>query len=156
MMRVMIAAAALAALSSSALAQQGRPAPRPAAPAPAPAQEPPPPPIFLCRTQAEVCTLGIPTGANQIAVLFTNAPNAQASERPIDVLTGEAGTPLDLAPHLGRVVMLTGTFDPKGLTMAELVEVASPLLSTLIKAQLLGGDEPSSPPAKQAPGAKKR
>jgi hypothetical protein len=74
--------------------------------------------------------------------------------KPLDVATGEgAGTPLDLSANLGRVVMLTGAFDPKaGLTKAEVVEVASPLISALIKLQA-GSEEEEEEPAPAA-GAK--
>jgi hypothetical protein len=76
------------------------------------------------------------------------------------VFSGDApGTPLDLAPHLGRVVMLTGALDPKlGLSKAELVEVASPLLSFALKS-MLTGDDPlrRRPPARpQGPALSRR
>lgn len=187
-MRFALAAATLA-LALPALAQQPRPGPaRPAQPAQAqPAQPPEPlPGMFPCRTAAEICTVGIVTGANKVAVLFTNAvpppsappsappppsapagrsgqggraapapaaaPEPEIDDQPIDVLSGEApGTPLDLGPHLGRVVMLTGAYDPKlGLTKAELVEVASPLLSFALKSLLTGDDQAGGAPA-QAP-----
>ena len=159
LMRFVMVLAAFA-VSSAAYAQQARPQgqARPPATPPAAAAAPAPPaapPIFLCRTADEICTLGIATGPSQIAVLFTNAPDAQVADKPIDVSTGEApGTPLDLAPHLGRVVMLTGTYDAKGLTKAELVEVASPLVSMLLKAQIAAAAEEEQPPP-PAPGASK-
>ena len=89
--------------------------------------------------------LGVVTGPNQVAILFTNNPQAEGVEsKPVDVLSSDtpaaagSGTPLDLGQHLGRVVMLTGTYDAQaGLTKAELVEVASPLVSLTVKAQLL-------------------
>jgi hypothetical protein len=175
LMRLALAIAALA-IALPALAQQ-RPQARPPQP-PAAQQAPEPPPgMFPCRTENEICFIGVVTGANQVAILFTNAPPAvvepppqpaqgrrgaaprtaapppaeDIGEKPVDVLTGEApGAPLDLAPHLGRVVMLTGAFDPKtGLTKAELVEVAGPLLSFALKSTLTGGDDqPASPPAR--------
>src|SRR3954466_3151777 len=103
-----------------------RPRPPPAAKRPPGAQQQPqppePPPIFLCRTAEEVCTLGIVTGNNQIVVIFTNAPGAEGVAKPIDVSSGD-GSPLDLSQNMGRVVLLTGAYDPKtGLTKAELVE----------------------------------
>lgn len=165
-MRLAIAAAALAALSLPALAQ-GQPArpptgQRPPAPAPQQAQPPAPPPIFLCRTAEEVCTLGIVTGNNQVAVIFTNAQGAEGVDKPIDVFSGDGpGSPLDLSPNLGRVVLLTGGYDPKaGLTKAELVEAASPLVSTLIKAQVAGSGDEGAPgrggkPAAQGSGKKR-
>src|SRR5215210_8724398 len=138
-MRLALAAAALAASALPVIAQ-GQPArppagQRPAAPPagqpqpPAGQPQPPaPPPVFLCRTATEVCTLGIVTGNNQIAVIFTNAQGAEGVDKPIDVLSGDGpGSPLDLSPNLGRVVLLSGGYDPKaGLTKAELVEAASP------------------------------
>jgi hypothetical protein len=192
-MRFALAAATLA-LALPALAQQPRPGPaRPAPPAqaqPAPPPEPLPG-LFPCRTEAEVCTVGIVTGANKVAVLFTNAvppaaapppptgrsgqagqagqagraapapaapPEPEIGDQPIDVLSGEApGTPLDLAPHLGRVVMLTGAYDPKlGLTKAELVEVASPLLSFALKSLLTGDDQAGGAPAQPPSPAGRR
>jgi hypothetical protein len=182
-MRIAIALTALA-LSLPAVAQQ-RPQARPPQP-PTQQQTPEPPPgLFPCRTASEVCFIGIVTGNSQITLLFTNSPAAappppppaaqpprggsagrapqppqpaaeDADDKPLDVLAGDPGTPLDLAQHLGRVVMLTGTLDPKlGLTKAELVEVASPLLSFALKATLTGDDdEPAAPPASgaRAPG----
>jgi hypothetical protein len=78
---------------------------------------------------------------NQVSVLFTNSDKADGIEsKPIDV-TDAAGSKLDLGRHEGQVVMLTGEYDPKtGLTKAELVEAASPLVSFAIKV-LLSGDE---------------
>jgi hypothetical protein len=156
-MRRLMALAAFAALTSPAAAQQPRPQGQPRVPAqaqPAAPQPPAPPPIFPCRTPEEVCFLGIVTGNNQIAVVFTNAPQAESiGDKPVDVVAGEApGTPVDLAPHLGRVVMLTGTFDAKaGLTKAEVVEVASPLVSLTVKAQL-AVEEPQAGPSAQRGG----
>ena len=154
-MRHLITVAAVAAFVSSAEAQQARPQGGQKPPAQAqqkPQQQPAPLPIFLCRTAEEVCFLGIVTGKNEILVVFTNAPQAEEIDaKPVAVLTGDSpgaagsATPMDLAPHLGRVVMLTGTYDPQaGVTKAELVEVASPLVSLTIKAQL-SLDEPSEP-----------
>jgi len=162
-MRAMIVMAAVAAFMTTASAQQGRPpgqAPKPPGPsaqprAPAP---PAPPPIFPCRTAEEICFLGVVMGKNQVAVLFTNAEKAEGIDaKPIDVLTGDASAPapLDLAPHTGRVVMLTGAYDAQaGLTKAELVEVGSPLLSLVVKAQLGGEEEP--PPGRPQPPQKPR
>ncbi len=166
-MRYLITVAALLALVTSAEAQQGRPPggqKPPAQAQKAPPQQPPAPlPVFLCRTAEEVCFLGIVTGKSQIAVLFTNAEQAEGIEaKPIEVLTGDSpgaagsATRMDLAPHLGRVVMLTGTYDRQaGLTKAELVEVASPLVSLTIKAQL-SLDEPSPPEPAGKPQPKPR
>ena len=107
-MRLVLAAAALAAFALPALAQ-GQPARPPAGQRPPAAQQQPqppePPPIFLCRTAEEVCTLGIVTGNNQIVVIFTNAPGAEGVAKPIDVSSGD-GSPLDLSQNMGRVVLL--------------------------------------------------
>ena len=147
-MRHLFAAAAVAALVSSAEAQQARPPGAAKPPAQAAQPAPQPPPIFPCRTAEEVCFLGIVTGNNEMLVIFTNAPQADGIEaKPVAVLTGDAGsaTPIDLAPHLGRVVMVAGTYDrAAGVTKAELVEVASPLVSLTVKAQL-AADEPPPP-----------
>jgi hypothetical protein len=143
-----LAATALAALFLPVLAQaqQGRP-PGGQRPAPPPAQpQAAAPSFFLCRTADEVCTLGIVTGNNQIAVIFTNATGAETVEKPIDVLSGDApGSPLDLSANVGRVVLLTGAYDPKlGLVRSALVDAASPVVSTWIKAQLAGGSAEDS------------
>ena len=152
-MRAVICVAALAVLVSSADAQQARPQGQQKAPAQAKAQQPPaPPPLFPCRTAEEVCYLAVVTGPNQVAILFTNNPQADGIEsKPVTVLSGDSpaaagsGTPLDLGQHLGRVVMLTGTYDAQaGLTKAELVEVASPLVSLIVKAPLLLEEEQPS------------
>ena len=155
-MRKVVAAAAVAALVSSAAAQQGRP-PGPQGKPPPQAAAPAPPPIFPCRTAEEICFLGVVTGKNEIAVVFTNAEKADGiAAKPIPVTAGAApgavaALPLDLAPHLGRIVMLTGTYDAQaGLTKAELVEVASPLASLVVKAQL-GAEEPPPPAGKPQP-----
>ena len=151
---LIIAAALLALAAASPSVAQG-PARAPARGAPPAAAQPPgPPPVFPCRTASEVCYLGVVVGS-QVLVLFTNAPNGQdAGAKPIDV-AGADGAKLDLAPHAGRVVMLTGTFDPAaGLKGAELVEVASPLASLVVKAQLGGGGDEGPP--KPAAGAPRR
>ena len=154
-MRTLMCVAALALLASSAAAQQPRPQgqQKPPAPARAQPQPPAPPPLFPCRTTAEICYLGVVTGPNQVAILFTNNPQAEGVEsKPVDVLSSDtpaaagSGTPLDLGQHLGRVVMLTGTYDAQaGLTKAELVEVASPLVSLTVKAQLLAEEAQAAP-----------
>ena len=164
-MRLALAAAALAAsaLPATAQGQPTRPpaGQRPPAPPASQPQPPAPPPVFLCRTATEVCTLGIVTGNNQIAVIFTNAQGAEGVDKPIEVFSGDGpGAPLDLSQNVGRVVLLTGGYDPKaGLIKAELVEAASPLVSTLIKAQIAGSGDEAPPkggkPAAQG-GGKKR
>jgi hypothetical protein len=146
-MRAVICVAALAVLVSSADAQQPRPQAqqKPPAPARAQPQPPAPPPLFPCRTAEEICYLAVVTGPNQVAVVFTNNPQADGVEsKPLDVFSSDtpaaagSGTPLDLSQHLGRVVMLTGTYDAQaGLTKADLVEVASPLVSLTVKAPMI-------------------
>jgi hypothetical protein len=147
-MRAILAFAALAAFALPALAQQQPPRPSPQQPAPRPpaaqaqpAPAPPAPPtLFPCRTATEVCHVGVVIN-NQVSVLFTNSDKADGFEsKPIDA-TDAAGAKLDLGRHEGQVVMLTGDYDPKtGLTKAELVEAASPLVSFAIKV-LLSGEE---------------
>lgn len=144
MLRLVLAAALVAASALPnlpAAAQQGKkPAGKPAA-----AQPPPPPQITACRTAEEICFLGLVT-KNQVLVLFTNTQNAQGiEEKPIDVKGADNQT-LDLAAHDGRVVLLTGAYDPKaGLTKAEVVEVASPLVSLILKAQMFGAQDADPP-----------
>ena len=165
-MRELIAIAALGAFISSAEAQQARPPGQPPKPPAQAAQRTPappaPPPIFPCRTAEEVCFLGVVTGPRQVAVLFTNAEKADGiDEKPVEVSAGDpaggagGAAPMDLTPHMGRIVMLTGTYDTQaGLTKAELVEVASPLVSLTIKAQL-SAEEPE-PQAAGKPQPKPR
>jgi hypothetical protein len=120
---------------------QAQPQARPPAgkPATGAAQQPPAaPPIFPCRTEQETCFLGIVVGS-QVAILFTNAQNAQA-DGPVDV-SGADGAKTDLSANAGRVVMLAGSYDPKTGIKGEVVEVASPLVSLSIKAQLGEGSE---------------
>ena len=165
-MRLALAAAAVAALLPAlAHAQGGRPAggpKQPPSPAPAPQEaQAPAPAFFLCRTADEVCTLGIVTGRNQVAVIFTNAQGAENVEKPIDVLSSDqAGSALDLSANVGRVVLLAGTYEPKlGLIRAELIDVASPVVSTWLKAQIAGGGTTDEPKAarggKPAPRGKR-
>jgi hypothetical protein len=139
-MRLALCLAALIATTLPALAQQPR-RPAPArAPQPQAQQAPTPPPgFFPCRSEGEVCYIGVVTGPSQVALLFTNNPQSESSE-PIDVSSGDQpGQALDLGGNVGRVVMLTGSLDPKaGLTKAQVVDTAGPLLSFSIKAQLTG------------------
>ena len=136
----------LFAAASPAGAQARKPAPKRAE------QPPPPPPLYPCRTAEEICFLGIVMG-DKVAVVFTNAPNAKGiDEKPVEV-TGDSGK-IDLSKDDGRVVMLTGSFDPKaGLTKAAVVEVASPLASLIVKAQI-AGQQPDGPPPQG--GARRR
>lgn len=154
-MRRALAIVALVLAVAPVAAQQTRPqSAQPKPPAQAQPPAPQPPPIFPCRTAEEICFLGIVTGKSQIAVLFTNADKVEGIEtKPIEVSSGDAASggsaaPMDLAQHMGRVVMLTGAYDPQaGLTKAELVEVASPIVSLVVKAQLAGEEEEPPPQA---------
>ncbi len=166
-MRLLVIAAAVAALSLPAYAQQQRPPQqqqqRPPAPPPQQAQpqEPAPAPgMFACRTETETCFIAIVTGPSQVSVLYTNDPNADGvAEKPISV-QGAPGATMNLGQHQGRVVMLTGRYSAQaGLTGAEVVDVAGPLLSFAIKSMLAGEgeideeeEEPEPPPPpKQQP-----
>ena len=146
--------AAFAALTlfllSPASAQTQAPARPPAAKGAAPAQPPAPPPVFPCRTAQETCYLGVVVGS-QVAILFTNAPNADGSDKPVDV-AGADGAKTDLGANDGRVVMLAGSYDPKAGIKGELVEVASPLVSLSIKAQLAAGAAEERPGGGAKPG----
>ena len=140
--------------ASSALAQARRPAKPAAPPPPAAAPEPAAPAIFPCRTAQEICYLGIVVNG-QVSVLYTNATNAEGiDQKPVDAM-GPDNAKLDMSKNEGRVVMLTGTYDAaKGLTGVEVVEVASPLVSLVTKAQIAGGapeEEPAPAPARPAP-----
>ena len=153
-MRLVITAALMAALSIPAFAQQPRPQPpqqqqRPAPqpqqqPAPQAAQEPPG--MFACRTEQETCFVAIVLGASQVSVLYTNDPRAEGVEqKPVNVQGGSG--PVDLSQHMGRVVMLTAEYNAQsGLTKAEVIDVASPLLSFAIKSMLSGGGEEEEEP----------
>jgi hypothetical protein len=146
-MRVILSAAIALAIPAAALAQPARaPAAKPQpGKAPAAQAQPAPPLIFPCRTEQETCFLGIVVGS-QVAVIFTNAQNAEALDaKPLDVTSAD-GAKTDLSPNAGRVVMLAGSYDPKTGIKGEVVEVASPLVSLSIKAQLGAG-------APEAPGA---
>ncbi|MBV9078590.1 MAG: hypothetical protein JO048_14045 [Methylobacteriaceae bacterium] len=150
-MKVALTAALTLTLAAGATLAQA-PGPRGPArpPGPQAAPQPPaPPPIFPCRTAEEICYLGIVVNG-QVAVLYTNAQKSEGIDaKPVDV-AGPDGAKLDLAAQNGRAVMLTGTYDPKaGLTKAELVEVASPLASLAVKAQLAA--PPEEPQAGKAP-----
>lgn len=170
-MRLIILTAALAALSLPAFAQQGLP-PRNPPPQQQPPRQAPPPPqqpqqqqqqpqqqqddsapgMFACRTEQEVCFIGVVVGNNQVSVLYTNDPKAEnLDSTPINA----AGAP-DLGRHMGRVVMLTGDYNPQsGLSRVEVIDVASPLLSFAIKSMLSNNEqeepEPPPPPQRQPP-----
>jgi hypothetical protein len=147
-MRALICLAVLAALTVPALAQQRPPGQRPPQRQQAqPPQPPAPPPgFFPCRTEGEICYIGVVTGPSQMQVMFTNNQQAEGIEaKPVDLSSADApGTPLDLAASLGRVVMVTGTYaQATGLTKAQVVDTASPLLSFTLKQ--MGGDEGPQP-----------
>jgi hypothetical protein len=142
---LVVAFAALACAQPVEAAPPKKAPPKPAAPEAAPA---PQPGMFPCRTESEVCYVGIVTGKNTVAVQFTNAPQSDGiDQKPQNVFSDDAGsTPLDLSQNLGRVVMLTGTYDAaKGISKAEVADVASPLLSFMVKTQLGGGDDQGGP-----------
>lgn len=145
MKRITLAAAILGTAATAAIAQPARaPAAKPQTAQP---QQPAPPPIFPCRTEAETCFLGVVIGS-QVAVIYTNVQKAEGLDaKPVDLL-GQDGAKVDLAQNAGRVVMIAGSYDPNTGIKGELVEVASPLASLVVKAQLGGGDAP--PPAPQA------
>ena len=156
-MRLILAATLAIALPASvALAQPARaPAGRPPAgrPPAAQPQPPAPPPIFPCRTEGETCFLGVVVGS-QVAVIYTNAKTAEGLDaQPVDLL-GADGSKTDLAPNVGRAVMIAGSYDAKTGLKGEVVEVASPLVSLTIKAQLGGGGADAPPPGPA--GAPKR
>jgi hypothetical protein len=149
-MRLMIVLAATAALSLPALAQQPRPPARaPAAPAPAAQAPAAPAGMFPCRTEAEVCHVGVATSANQVVILFSNAPQGQAAEGKALSVQGA-----DLAQNVGKVVMLTGELGAGSINGAQLVEAAGPLLSLAIKLQLGGGDDGQAAAPAKGPAPK--
>jgi hypothetical protein len=165
-MRLVIIAAAVAALSLPAFAQQQRPPQqqqqqRPPAPPPQQAQPEEPaaaPGMFACRTEAEVCFIAIVIGPNQVSVLYTNDPNADGVEQKPVSAQPSPGSQANLGQHTGRVVMLTGRYSAQaGLTGIEIVDVAGPLLSFAIKSMLAGEgeiDEEEEPEPEPAPPPK--
>ena len=151
-MRLPVLAAAFAAIPALAFAQ-GAQGTRPAAPAPAAqAAQPAVPSLFPCRTESEICYVGVALPNNQLNVLYTNHDKADAiAEKPMSV-TGTNGSPLDLSGQTGRVVMLIGEWDGKtGLGKAEIIDTASPLLSFAVKALLAGDDAGQDDPEPQPP-----
>jgi len=157
LMRALICLAAATVLALPALAQPRPPGQRPPAQrraAPPPAPPAPPPGFFPCRTAAETCYVGVVAGPSQIAILFTNNPQAEGIEaKPVELSSAEApGTALDLAASLGRVVMVTGSYAAAtGITKAEVVDTASPLLSFMMKQSAAADD---AQPAPQRGGGK--
>lgn len=155
-MRLVIAMAALAALSLPALAQQ-----QPRQPGPPPRQQaaPPPPPqaqqqaapapgMFPCRTENEVCHVVAVGSGSQGTLLFSNAPAAEGKEGEPVTVQG-----VDLAPHTGKVVMLSGTFAGAAINSAQIIDVATPLVSFAIKLQLSGGGSDDDQQSTPAPAA---
>ncbi len=141
---------------TAALPAAAQPAPKgPKAPPPppppkeAPAPDPTAAMLFPCRTPEETCYVGV-VKDGKVTVLFTNDRKAdEIAGKPMAV----AGEGLDLAKNENRTVMLVGSYDPKdGLTKAELVDVASPLVAFALKSTIgggepdEGGDEPPAPP----------
>lgn len=152
-MRLILSATLALALPAAALAQPARaPKPQPGkAPAAQAQQQPAPSPIFPCRTEQETCFLGVVVGS-QLAVIFTNAQNGEGLDgKPADV-TDASGGKTDLSQNAGRVIMVAGSYDPSTGIKGEVVEVASPLVSLSIKAQLGGGGPEQA--AGPAPGGK--
>ncbi|SDR45614.1 hypothetical protein SAMN05519103_03369 [Rhizobiales bacterium GAS113] len=156
-MRIAIAVVAVVALAFATEAQAA-PAKAPAKqPAAAAAPPPPPPGFFPCRSEAEICYVAIVTGKNEVLVQFTNAQQSDGiDQKPVNVFSDDAGSAaLDLSQNLGRVVMLTGAYDPaKGINKAAVVDVASPILSFTIKSQMSGGEDQAA--AGGGKGAPKR
>ncbi|UHC17507.1 hypothetical protein LRS73_06380 [Methylobacterium currus] len=117
--------------------------------APAPQPDPVAAMLFPCRNPEETCYVGVVKNG-KVTVLFTNDRKAdEIAGKPVAV----SGDGLDLAKTENRTVMLVGAFDPKdGLTKAELVDVASPLVAFALKSTIgggeadEGGDEPPAPP----------
>lgn len=149
----------MAALALPAMAQPRPPAKGGPPPQAAPQPPAPLPGFFPCRSEAEICYVGVVTGPSQVAVLYTNNRESQGIDaKPVEVFQGEApGTALPLGDKLGRVVMLTGSYAAAtGLSRAEVVDVASPLLTFTIKASLGGEEGGGAPPAAAKGGAPKR
>ncbi len=114
--------------------------------------------LFPCRTPEETCYVGV-VKDGKVTVLFTNDRKAdEIAGKPMAV----SGEGLDLAKTENRTVMLVGSYDPKdGLTKAEVVDVASPLVAFALKSTI-GGGEPDErrrrapappPPAQEVTGA---
>lgn len=165
-MRFVIAVAALAAVPYSAFAQGAGSAQAPASGGAQAQAQSAASTLFPCRTNTEICFVGVALPNNQVNVLYTNHDNAEAvSENPLAV-SGANGASLDLSQQVGRVVMLTGTYDGKtGLTKAEIIDTGSPLVSFAVKALLAGDDsgqddpepvEPSKPQRSAPPSAPRR
>lgn len=156
MKRVLASAVCVAAVIAMSGPAQAQPKPKPAAPPPA--QEGPPPGadvLFPCRSAKEICYVGA-VSEGKLAVLFTNDPKAaEIGAKPLAVSAGDGSAPLDLSANEGKVVMMVGSYEAKtGLTKAEVVDVAGPLLGFALKANGGGGDD--GPPAPPPPPAGKK
>lgn len=131
-------------------APKGPKAPPPPKEGPALQPDPTAAMLFPCRTPEETCYVGV-VKDGKVTVLFTNDRKAdEIAGKPVAV----SGEGLDLARNENRTVMLVGSYDPKdGLTKAEIVDVASPLVAFALKSTIGGGepdegaDEPLPPPA---------
>ncbi|WP_279356041.1 hypothetical protein [Methylobacterium indicum] len=156
----MRSALALTLLALAAVPAAAQPAPKgppkPPPPKDAPKEAPQPDPVaamlFPCRTPEETCYVGV-VKDGKVTVLFTNDRKAdEIAGKPMAV----SGDGLDLARTENRTVMLVGSYDPKdGLTKAEVVDVASPLVAFALKTTIgggeadEGGDEPPAPPPRK-------
>ena len=90
---------ALAALTFASEAQAASPKGQPKQPA-APAAAPAPQPgFFPCRSEAEVCYVGIVTDKSVVMVQYSNAPQADGiDQKPQNIFSDEGGsTALDLS-----------------------------------------------------------
>ncbi|WP_203158033.1 hypothetical protein [Methylobacterium aquaticum] len=152
-MRPALALTMLALTASLPAAAQPAPKGPKAPPPPPPKETPAPDPtaamLFPCRTPEETCYVGV-VKDGKVTVLFTNDRKAdEIAGKPMAV----SGEGLDLAKTENRTVMLVGSYDPKdGLTKAEVVDVASPLVAFALKSTIGGGEpdesaeEPPPPP----------
>ena len=164
-MRLLIVTAAVAALSFPALAQQQQrqqqqqpqrqPAPQQQQQQPQQQEPAQAPGMFACRTEQEICYVGIVLGGSQVSVLYTNDPNAEGIEaKPVSAKLA-AGQP-GLEQYNGRVVMMVGQYSAQGgLNNVQVIDAAGPLLSFAIKSMLSSSgeaeeeEEPEPPPPPQ-------
>ena len=149
----MRSALAFTLLALTAVPAAAQPAPKGPPKPPPPKEAPQPDPVaamlFPCRTPEEICYVGV-VKDGKVTVLFTNDRKAdEIAGKPVAV----SGDGLDLAKSENRTVMLVGSYDAKdGLTKAEVVDVASPLVAFALKTTTgggeadEGGDEPPAPP----------
>jgi hypothetical protein len=148
-------AMAVVAMVTVALTVSAEAAPRkapPRQPAAAPAAPPAPSPgMFPCRSEGEICFIGVVIGKDTVAVQYTNAPQSDGIDaKPANISSDDGSTPLDLSLDVGRVVMLVGNYDAaKGITKAAIADVASPIVSFFIKSQ--GDDQGGGAAGRGAP-----